>query len=207
MFIYTVHERIKHPTFITGLTRSLNKLQEHNPGWEYRFVDHRNAHLIVLDFTECVSLLQLSAEEYGFISEPQRGRVLVMLTAHQQSVAHELMKSYTCSILCVHERQVRLREVVECSLKLQRYFSPFYQKLSMDMTFHTVTQSFTKAEKKIIHGLLCGKSGVKMSYDMHRSQKTISTHKRNIMRKLGAKNELELHKAVRSIPLGTMDKD
>ncbi|WP_206689005.1 LuxR C-terminal-related transcriptional regulator [Enterobacter asburiae] len=44
-----------------------------------------------------------------------------------------------------------------------------------------------------------GKTGIELSREMFRSQKTISTHKRKIMLKLGVKNDLELRKATHKL--------
>jgi hypothetical protein len=55
-------------------------------------------------------------------------------------------------------------------------------------------------KKKVLIGLKSGKTGIELSREMFRSQKTISTHKRKIMFKLGVKNDLQLRKAIQLQP-------
>lgn len=196
MFIFTLCSRVAHPTLLTGLLESLNALRSHNPGWDYQLTDNENADLTVLDFTGYASLAALTEEEFLCINPAKAGKIVVLLSARQAVMARQLMQSHPCSLLCVDERQLRLRELVECSLKKRRYISPLFLRLREGEEQPPAAVHFTVAEKKVINGLRGGKSGVEMALEMFRSQKTISSHKRSIMQKLGATSDLELRKAI-----------
>lgn len=196
MFTFTLFPYEMHPTLLTGLLENLNTLRRHNPSWNYQLVDNENAHLVVLDFTLYDSLARLTPEAFLRISQGKTGKILVLLSARQVVLARQLMLSYSCSLLCVDERQLRLRELVESSLKNRRYISPFFLHACQNVEQRPVAVYFTPAERQIIKGLRCGHNGVEISRKIFRSQKTISSHKRRIMQKLGVKNDLELHNAM-----------
>ncbi|MBF2788687.1 LuxR C-terminal-related transcriptional regulator [Enterobacter asburiae] len=66
----------------------------------------------------------------------------------------------------------------------------------MDILYWTQNNSYISA---CFSNLKSGKTGIELSREMFRSQKTISTHKRKIMLKLGVKNDLELRKATHKL--------
>ncbi len=109
------------------------------------------------------------------------------------------MRSYRCSLLCVDERLLELRELIKHSMKKQRYISAHFLRLQEQENNITDGMIFTDAEKKVLIGLKSGKTGIELSREMFRSQKTISTHKRKIMFKLGVKNDLQLRKAIQKL--------
>lgn len=201
MFIYTILSRITHPTLLMGFLESLNELRKHNPGWDYQLVkvDAGDVNLTLLDLTGHSSLATLTLFESQCINQVKAARVLVLLRANQVVLAQQLMQSYSCSVLCVDERQLRLRELVECSMKIRRYISPLFLRVRESAALQSEAVHFTTAETRVLDGLRFGKNGVQLSNELFRSQKTISTHKRNIMKKLGAKSELELYKALQGI--------
>lgn len=201
MITYTIFPGTTRPTLLTGFVECLNTLRLHNPGWSYELVQHDDADLQLVDLTCSRSPDELTTEELRRISQPAPWKVLVLLTIRQKELARELLKTRHCSLLCVDEQQLRLRELVECSMKKRRYISSFFSHLSEDAHGGHSDIVFTHAEIKIINALRCGKNGVEISNEMFRSQKTISTHKRRIMKKLGVENNMELREAIMNISL------
>lgn len=57
-----------------------------------------------------------------------------------------------------------------------------------------VCQALTKAEIRVLHLLLAGKTNVQIAEQFHRSRRTVEAHRRNIMRKLGAAHICDLVK-------------
>lgn len=199
MFTFTVCSRVVHPTLLNGFLSSLKAFREQNPDWKYELTRQDNAHLTLLDFTAYHTLTDISAAEYESLCRPGEGTALVMLSACQEKLAHQLMRSYRCSLLCVDERLLELRELIKHSMKKQRYISAHFLRLQEQENNITDGMIFTDAEKKVLIGLKSGKTGIELSREMFRSQKTISTHKRKIMFKLGVKNDLQLRKAIQKL--------
>lgn len=196
MFTYTVNCRAIQPTLLTGFRECLKDVSAHNPGWGFQVVEQEGAHLSVLDFTTYETLASVAPNDILTISDADASKALVMLTASQSGLALQLMKYYRCSLLCVDERHLRLRELVECSLKKRRYISPRFRHLDENTEHVIIPVRFTGAEMNVLNGLRNGKSGVEISQELFRSQKTISSHKRKIMKKLGVTNNIELRKAI-----------
>ncbi|MDW3570462.1 LuxR C-terminal-related transcriptional regulator [Enterobacter asburiae] len=199
MFTFTVCSRVVHPTLLNGFVSSLKAFREQNPEWNYELTRHDNTRLTLLDFTAYDTLTDVSAAEYEDLCRQGEGTALVMLTACQEKLAHQLMRSYRCSLLCVDERLLELRELIKYSMKKQRYISAHFLRLREQDNNITDGMIFTDAEKKVLSGLKNGKTGIELSREMFRSQKTISTHKRKIMLKLGVKNDLQLRKAIQKL--------
>lgn len=196
MITFTIFPGTTHPTLLTGFVECLNTLRLHNPGWSYELVQHDNANLQLVDLTTCHSFDEMTAEDHRRISHPETWRVLVLLNSRQRGLARELLRTRRCSLLCVDEQLLRLRELVECSLKKRRYISSFFTQMSENAPEGRLSAEFTHAEIKIINALRCGKNGVEISNELFRSQKTISTHKRRIMKKLGVVNNMQLREAI-----------
>lgn len=55
-------------------------------------------------------------------------------------------------------------------------------------------EALTRAEVRVLHLLLAGKTNVEIAAQFHRSRRTIEVHRRNLMRKLGASHISDLVK-------------
>lgn len=196
MFTYSILSPNTTSTHLCGLKRCFDEIAHTNPNWGYQFLFEEktelNPHLIILDLTLYQDLTLLSSDEVGYLNQDKGYKVLVLLKKTQMHLADVLLRENRCSLLCVDERLFRLREVVESSLKKRRYISASI--LSKQLTSKPQEQKvdFTGAELRVLKGLCMGKNGVEISQEIFRSQKTISTHKRNIMKKLGVDNDFEL---------------
>ena len=82
---------------------------------------------------------------------------------------------------------------MECNIKRELFHSTLITRYHSAVN---VGQSvvFTQAENKILERILQGYTGVEMSAQLFRSQKTISSHKRSIMQKLGVHDDVALKK-------------
>lgn len=200
MFTYLIDSRVPHPTLLTGFLACLEDLPESSPGRNYRLTGQEEAHLVVLDFTSRASLEALTPEESCLIQHSKPWKIVVLLSAAQQLMACQLISTYKCSLLCVDERQLCLRELVESSLKKRCYISPIFIQVQKRYDSIKAGVEFTLAETKVLNGLRRGMSGIQISLELFRSQKTISSHKRKIMQKLGLKNNLELRKVILALP-------
>ncbi len=196
MFTFTISAHIIHPTFLTGLLSCAQNLSIANPGWHYRLVHEGKANLTVLDFTDQDTPDMLNDEDLRCLNLGQDGEILVLLGIRQKRLAQYLYQSYRCSLLCVDERQFRLRDLVESTQRQRRYISPLFLRMGVTTEQQSQDVKFTPVETKVIRGQRLGKTGAELSAKLFRSQKTISSHKRSIMHKLGVKSTFELYQAL-----------
>lgn len=199
MIVYTIYTRNIHQTLLHGLMACAKKLKTANPEWEYQFVDEGEAHLNVLDFTTRERPDSLNEDDLKLLSYYPDSSTLVLLRSEQSQLAKHLIQSYRCSLLCVDECHFRMRELVESSLKKKRYVSPVFLRHCEVEEKCALELNFTPAEYKVLHGLCRRETGTEMSAKLFRSQRTISSHKRSIMRKLGVKDAFELHQVLLEI--------
>ncbi|MFA1017089.1 LuxR C-terminal-related transcriptional regulator [Enterobacter sp. SAT-E-asb] len=192
MFMYKIFTDVTNQTLYHGLIVCLDTLRKKNPGWDYHITEDKDVHLRVLDFTAYRSLDEIPARLTELIPAADAFKTLILLSSGQDILAHHLIQTHQSSLLCVDERQIHLREIIESTVKKRRYISPLFCNLHQPME----KVSFTKAEKKVIAGLKEGCSGAEIAHKCHRSQKTISSHKRRIMQKLGVKNDVGLYSAL-----------
>ncbi|MCU6278853.1 helix-turn-helix domain-containing protein [Enterobacter quasiroggenkampii] len=199
MFTFTISAHIIHPTLLTGFLTCAHKLSLANPGWQYRLVHGEKAHLNVLDFTDHHMPDTLSDEDLGSLNQCREGEILVLLGTRQKRLAQYLYQSYPCSLLCVDERNFRIRDLVESTLRQRRYISPLFISMKIITAQRSLDVKFTPAETKVISGLRRGKTGAELSAKLFRSQKTISAHKRSIMHKLGVNSNFELYQVLNEL--------
>lgn len=204
MFIYKILNTMSNYIYLYGFTIALNDLLKNNPEWSYSLINKADpasekAHLILIDFTNYESIREITQEENKLIQKKNGYKTLALLKGEQFALAYTLQKHYTCSMLCVDELQFHIRELVESSLKKRRFTSAMTVKMVEKYVQLYKNIQFTAAETRILSGLYSGKRGVEISYELCRSQKTISSHKRRIMKKLGVKDELSLKLIMKEI--------
>jgi len=191
MFIYNVYAPKINDIYLCGLIDCLNDIPRNNPGWYYRLHQEEEPgetpHLTVLDFTKCTTDAM-----FNMLNNTRGYKMLVLVRSQQTDLIAELMLQQTCSILCVDERYLRIRDVIECSLRRRRYVSPMILVIVKQKKPFVDPVNLTCAERRVLELLDQGKNGVQISHELFRSQKTISSHKRNIMKKLGLTEDIEL---------------
>jgi len=197
MFIYKIKTTLINQTYLYGFTIALNELLKNHPEWSYLILNKAQAackltHLTLIDLTNYENVREITDEEKMLIQQKNGYKNLVLLRGEQSALAYTLQKFYTCSMLCVDELHLHIRELIESSLKKHRFTSTMTIKMIARHTQPYKDIKFTAAEMRILSGLYLGKNGVELSDELSRSQKTISSHKRRIMEKLGVKDDLSL---------------
>ncbi|MBF9771263.1 helix-turn-helix domain-containing protein [Enterobacter asburiae] len=204
MFIYKIQNNISNHIYLYGFTLALNELLKNDPELSYSLINKTDpasekTHLTLIDFTNYESISEITQEENKLIEKKDGYKTLVLLKGEQSALAYTLQKHYTCSMLCVDELQFHIGELVESCLKKRRFTSTMTVKMVEKYSQLYRNIHFTAAEKRILSGLHSGKRGTEISYELFRSQKTISSHKRRIMKKLGVKDDLSLKLIMKEI--------
>ncbi len=194
MIRYSVVNHSAQTVWSCALHYSFEQLARSNPGWTYSITTHVTA---LENTTEPnLHLLDVTAEPDAVVNRfPVTGpRLLVLVHASQRKVIKQLLQSCHCSILCVDERIFNFREIIEASMRNKRFLSPFVRELMAQAASAEESIVLTEAESKVLDYIRDGMSGVEISLALFRSQKTVSSHKRSIMRKFGVRDDLGLKK-------------
>ncbi|MDK9604177.1 helix-turn-helix domain-containing protein [Lelliottia wanjuensis] len=204
MFICQIHYQIRNELYLAGIRNSLDKLASHNPHWGYQLTakdtsPQDEAHFSIFDMTEC-----LTKEAFLSHDIADQPRSMVLLKAAQKELMSALVLGSRCSILCVDEVHFNMRELIDTVMKKKRYLSVLTTR-HQTITLPTSPVALTRAESMILDYLWQGRSGVDISKVLFRSEKTISTHKRSIMRKLNVTTDLELRKCIQHYENKKMD--
>ncbi|MGN7790352.1 LuxR C-terminal-related transcriptional regulator [Enterobacter sp. 22452] len=180
-----------------ALSLEFANLAKTNPGWSYSlstpgYEASTEQKLWVIDFTD-IKTASVSALP---LNDP---RMLVLVRGINKRLIHKLLTGSRCSLLCVDDPFFAARELVECCCRQKRFLSPFIRQLSLASPDAQVQVSLTETESKVLSFLREGKKSVDISKMLFRSQKTISSHKRNIMRKLGVDSDLAFKQKLKMI--------
>jgi len=188
---YNVAYLSRQTLWFHAFSDSLEHLARTNPGWTYSLMTEMPGADVPLN----LCLLDLTPEEdVDVASFPVAGaRMMVLVRATQRRLINTLQQQ-RCSILCVDEHFFNLREIIESSMRNKRFLSPFIRELPLQVPSSEQIIILTDAEKKVLNFIREGKNGVEISHALVRSQKTVSSHKRNIMRKFGVHDDLGLKK-------------
>jgi DNA-binding NarL/FixJ family response regulator len=189
MYSYYVHYSSPRNIWSEALSLGFDHLAASNPGWCWSVLpsdgESTPPNLSVLDLT--------TEQDIDISALPgSQGRLLVLVRATQKRVITALLTQSRCSLLCVDDHQFEIKDIVDCSHRHKRFLSPFVRSLKEGQAPKTSPVSLTETESKILAFIRDGKSGVEISRSLFRSQKTISSHKRNIMRKFGVSDDLAL---------------
>ena len=94
-------------------------------------------------------------------------------------------------------------DFLEKPLTKQGLLSAIESALAQNTPDPAAGKELTKAERRVLHFILEGKSNKETAEILHRSEKTIEVHRNHIMRKLGVDNIVALIK--RAAAMGLMD--
>jgi len=94
-------------------------------------------------------------------------------------------------------------DFLEKPLTKQGLLSAIESALAQNTPDPVAGKELTKAERRVLHFILEGKSNKETAEILHRSEKTIEVHRNHIMRKLGVDNIVALIK--RAAAMGLMD--
>lgn len=197
MFIYKIFSTLSNNAYLYGITVALNNLLNTHPKWSYLLINNQHTkqeevHLTIVDFTNYEKISEMTKEEEKLIQKENGYKTLVLLKSEQSALAYTLHQFYTCSLFCVDELHFHIRELIAHTLKKRRFTSMMIVKMVAKhiQTYRDI--KFTAAETLILSEFHSGKTAIKISNEIFRSQKTISSHKRRIMKKLGAEDEFSL---------------
>lgn len=204
MFLCQIHYQSRNALYLAGVRNSLDKLASNNPHWRYQLTAkdagaQDEAHFSIFDMTDC-----MTKEEFFSHDIADQPRSLILLKATQKTLMSELVQGSHCSILCVDEVHFNMRELIDTVIKKKRYLSLLTTR-HQTITLPASPVALTRAESMVLDYLWQGRSGVDISRVLFRSEKTISTHKRSIMRKLNVTTDLELRKCIQHYENKKMD--
>lgn len=189
---YNVLYLSKRSVWFHAINQGFAQLARTNPGWSYSITTQVQDSAV----TPNLYLLDLTGEKEVFTEAfpVANSRMLVLVRASQKRLIRQIQEETRCSILCVDEHYCNFRDIVEASVRGKRFMSGFIRELSVlqSAVADTISVSLTEAESKVLDFIRDGKNGVEISQALFRSQKTISSHKRNIMRKFGVRDDLGL---------------
>lgn len=197
MFTCQIRYVARNDIYLSGIRAGLESLVGANPGWHCQLsplslVVEGEEHLIIIDATGCENSNTLSPESVSVLNSKH---TLVMVKAIQRRFIKKLLQQYNCSILCVDELNFQMRDIIQQTMENRRYLSPLIirQHHAASLAKPVV---FTPAESTVLEYLRKGCSGSEISKLLFRSEKTISSHKRNIMGKLGVRDDFELNSKI-----------
>jgi Response regulator containing a CheY-like receiver domain and an HTH DNA-binding domain len=175
--------------WLSALGHGFSQLARTNPGWNYTLSTVHEA-----ETTPDLYVLDLTMEKEWDVDRlpVNHSRLLILVQASQRKLIKQVLNESRCSLLCVDEHYFTFRDIVELCMRRKRFLSPFARALMSEQTHTHSAIQLTEAESKVLEYIRAGKSGVEMSQALFRSQKTISSHKRNIMRKFGVRDDLGL---------------
>src|SRR5690554_5781395 len=129
---------------------------------------------------------------------------VIALTSHSDSVT---IKSSVNARFDGYLLKIDGREDIEKALKAvmndQKYFSPKTQQLVFETTISKNRVELTDREKEVLQLIVQEKTTKEIANKLHLSEKTIETHRGNIMQKLEVKNIAGMVK--KAILLGLAD--
>lgn len=184
--------------YLSGIRGCLDNLASHHQGWSYQLSplglnDHAN--VVIVDGTQYKTMQDIPQ---SILSLLQKKSTLVLVNAFQQVLAGRLEIECRCSLLCVDEMTFHLRDILDVTMRGKRYLSPLIMRFRQKTSEETSTR-LTLAEHRIMVFLKQGYSGVEIARLLYRSEKTVSSHKRRIMKKLGAKSDVELSQKINTL--------
>ncbi|MFK3659380.1 LuxR C-terminal-related transcriptional regulator [Scandinavium sp. NPDC088450] len=190
---YNVLSLSAQSIWVQAIGFGLTHLARTNPGWSYLILSKEEEgivpNLYILDLT---ANTDIDVQALPVVNS----RLLVLVHAYQRRLIKKLQQESRCSLLCVDEHFLNFREIIESSARHKRFMSPFIRELLMQQPVPVDEIKLTETESKVLKFIRNGKNGVEISQALFRSQKTISSHKRNIMRKLGVSDDLGLKQKI-----------
>ena len=190
---YNVLYLSRKSVWFDALELGFTQLARTNPGWSFTLSTQQEVSgvpdLYILDLTA-------ATKAYIDAFPVVNSRMLLLVHAAQKKLIRHILAECRCSVLCVDEYFFSFRDVVEASIRKKRFLSPFIRDLSIPQPVVAQADPLTEAESKVLEYIREGKNGVEISQALFRSQKTVSSHKRNIMRKLGVRDDLGLKQKI-----------
>ncbi|WP_320726803.1 response regulator transcription factor [Enterobacter sp. 118C5] len=193
---YIAHPRI----YLSGIRGCLDNIVHNQSHREYCFSPYvfnkkEEIHLLVIDATCHETINDFPVAVLDLL---KRRSTLMLVNALQKTLIEQLEKAHCCSVLCVDEMTFDMRDILEMTMHNKRYLSPLVMRIGQQRDPEDEI-ALTPSEYQVMKYFGNGLSGVEISKRLFRSEKTISSHKRRIMKKLGARSDVELCQKIDSL--------
>lgn len=129
-----------------------------------------------------------------FLYKPPR--VIVITKIEQYDRLTRLVEENIDMLISEQEELTVLRKMLitgVVDLNYQMTISPYLNRKKNEV-FHPARMCLTSMEREVLCEIKSMKTNSGVAQKMGKSSKTISTHKRNAMKKLGLKNSIDLYK-------------
>lgn len=150
--------------------------------------------LEVKDSPENFNAVMKFIRRMDFLYTPPR---LIVVTKIEQTDKLALLTEEGIDMLISEQEALPvLRKMLitgAADLNYQMAISPYLQQKQM-ASVQSAQQCLTATEWEVLNEIKTMKTNASVAEKMGKSSKTISTHKRNAMKKLGLKNSIELYK-------------
>lgn len=197
MFVFQVRYIACTDIYLSGIRGCLDAIARHQSGWNYvlspyLFTENEGIHLVVVDATGYDTRQDFPPSLSPLL---KRKSTLILVKALQRTLIDELVTTHPCSVLCVDEITFHMRDIIEMTSRNNRYLSSLAMRAGQQCEPEDDVR-LTSAEFRIMNYFGQGFTGVEIAKRLYRSEKTISSHKRRIMKKLGAKSDIELSQKI-----------
>ncbi|RAJ79099.1 DNA-binding NarL/FixJ family response regulator [Chitinophaga dinghuensis] len=151
--------------------------------------------LLILDYDPCY----FDAEElFRTLSVIPECKVII-ISGQREKV--DVLRLLDCNVYCFLTKECRkmdVRQAIQYAIRGEKFFCSFAldvllaDRRKSPLITATPTEVLSTREMDIIRRIVSGKSNKEIAGDMHLSQHTVHTHRRNIMRKLQLHSAVEL---------------
>lgn len=190
----------QQPIFLTGVTEllrqrfSIELLHEvDNADRLFQILEKQYKGLLLIDF----SLIENRLVEFKTALHKQNNCKIILLFSQQRK--YQVIKSFNLRILGYLSKScspTELTKAIETILKGEKYYCNSILNILLESKLapqpEQITQQLTTREQQIARYIAQGKKNKEIADLLHLSPHTIHTHRKNIMKKIGASSALEL---------------
>jgi DNA-binding NarL/FixJ family response regulator len=190
-----------HPLVIEGLKSLLNGHKNIKVVNSFQtgqaalnFLESNDVDIILLD----INLPDLSGIDVcKLISKQNKDNAVIGLSTYgERSIVNQMIKNGAKGYLLKNVTEDELIEAINKVYRGNYYYGSEIQKAMANTIFHTLgdTPRLTKREKQILELIVSGKTSNNIAKELFISKLTVETHRRNLMKKMDAKNTATLVK-------------
>jgi two-component system, NarL family, response regulator NreC len=130
---------------------------------------------------------------------PPRPRVVVLSMYSDEAYVHKALQAGATAYVLKDAGAEQLVQAIRAAARGQRYFSPPLTADDVEAYLRRVENpaedpkdALTSREREVLHLTVEGHSGTDIAERLFISPRTVETHRANLMRKLGVRNQKEL---------------
>jgi DNA-binding NarL/FixJ family response regulator len=149
--------------------------------------------LLIADF--CPPAGQSEARIAELIRWAKRGRLLVIMLWRWDDVAVRLVRSGALGVLYPEASGAELLEAIALAQARRPYLPPVLQRTLAERYVASAdgsVEGLTRRELQFVHKLAMGLSTSEIAQELGLSPKTADSHRANVLRKLGLRNNVEI---------------